>query len=96
MEYGKIFVSVRQRVAAFKYYCDYCGDYGWSYGAMTESEYLDAAYRFLNMSANKGFIAFCATREKMSFDNYCKAMLIDKYKLIEDDSYTTLGERNEV
>jgi hypothetical protein len=82
IQYCDIFVEVRQRVAAFKYWNEYlgCSD---SYGNDTEEEYLDAAYRFLFTSASKRFIEFCAKKEEMWLGEYCYMLGIKESDLIE-------------
>ena len=80
MTYGDIFVEVRQRVAAFRYFKEFIGDVD-AFSHMSERDYLDEAYRFLYSSASKSVIAFFAFKEGMTFDNYCIVMHIDKTKL---------------
>jgi len=84
MQYGDIFVEVRQRVAAFKMWADFCRTkYSIpEYAKAKEGDYLDEAYRFLYTSASRDFIKYCARREKMRFNDYCANMGIDKKQLI--------------
>ena len=83
VQYKDIFIEVRQRVAAFKYWKEYWRtDELNSYGKIPQDEYLDEAYRFLYTSASKGFMEFCAKKEGMSFDEYCDMLGISKEKLI--------------
>lgn len=87
IQYGEIFVEVRQRVAAFKYWRKFLKSKSlesYPYGGVDENEYLDEAYRFLYMSASQAFIEFCANKENVGFDAYCDDMGIDKGKLIKD------------
>ena len=79
MDYGSIFVSVRQRVAAFQYWKEFTSQTG-LYG-ITESDYLDEVYRFLYTSASRDFIEFCADKEGMEFHAYCRAMGIEEGRL---------------
>lgn len=74
IEYNDIFIEVRQRVAAFKYWQEYM--FTKFYG-MDEGDYLDEAYRFLYTSASKGFMEFCAKKEGMSYNKYCKGLGVD-------------------
>lgn len=77
-QYYEVFDEVRQRVAAFKYWKEYWNaDSLNSYGKMTEDEYLDEAYRFLYTSASRGFMEFCAKKEGMDFNEYCKELGVD-------------------
>ena len=69
IQYDDIFVEVRQRVAAFQYWKEFTNQTG-IYG-ITESDYLDEAYRFLYTSASKDFMEFCAKKEGMPLDEYC-------------------------
>ena len=48
---------------------------------MTEDDYLDSAYRFLNSTMDKEFIEFCAKKEGMEFPAYCREMDIDEKEL---------------
>lgn len=80
MDNGSIFISVRQRSAAFRYYNEWLGSSG--YGHIEESEYLEDAYRFLNASASRDFIKFCAAKEGMEFHAYCREMEIEEERLI--------------
>lgn len=80
MQYGDIFVEVRQRVCAFKYWRKYWKDRGQNncpYGGADESEYLDEAYRFLFTTATRDFIEFCAGEEDMDLNEYCSCLGID-------------------
>jgi len=71
MQYDEIFIEVRQRVAAFKYWQEFTHQQN-MYGVSTsEDEYLDEAYRFLFTTASKDFIEFCAKKEGVEFDEYC-------------------------
>ena len=79
MTASDIFISVRQRVAAFQYWKEFTNQTG-LYG-ITESDYLDEAYRFLNTSASREFIEFCAKKEGMDFKDYCSTMGIDEKEL---------------
>ena len=80
MDYGSIFISVRQRSAAFLYFNEWLGGKS-GYGHIKEPDYLDDAYRFLNTTASRDFIKFCADKEGMDFGTYCRAMEIDEEKL---------------
>ena len=85
MQYGNIFVEVRQRVAAFKYWREYWkgrGQNTYPYGGVEESEYLDDAYRFLFTTASKDFIGFCAKKEGVDFEEYCDWLGIRQKDLI--------------
>lgn len=80
MQYGDIFVEVRQRVAAFQYWRKYWKDRGQNncpYGGVDEGEYLDGAYRFLFSTATRDFIGFCASKEDMDLNEYCSCLGID-------------------
>ena len=80
VQYGKIFPEVRQRVAAFKYWKEFCEGSAMelpTYGVSDEDDYLDEAYRFLYTSASKDFIEFCASKEGMDLNEYCSCMEID-------------------
>ena len=80
IQYNDIFVEVRQRVAAFQYWKEFTNQTG-LYG-ITESDYLDEAYRFLYTSASKGFMEFCANKEGMSLDEYCDTLGVCQEDLI--------------
>ena len=80
IQYNDIFVEVRQRVAAFQYWKEYTNQTG-LYG-ITESDYLDEAYRFLYTSASRDFIKFCAKKEFLEFPAYCRVMGIDEKELL--------------
>ena len=87
MQYDRIFVEVRQRVAAFKYWQEF-----WkgrveksSYGDVPEEDYLDEAYRFLFTSASKDFMEFCAKKEGVEFDEYICWLGIKESDLIGGD-----------
>lgn len=80
MDNGSIFISVRQRSAAFRYFNEWLGGSS-GYGHIKESEYLEDAYRFLNASASRDFIKFCAVKEGMEFHDYCRAMGIEEERL---------------
>lgn len=83
IQYDEVFSEVRQRVAAFKYWQEYCGnDHLTSYGKVSQDEYLDEAYRFLYKSASKGFMEFCAKKEGMDFDEYCDMLDVSPEKLV--------------
>ena len=87
MQYDDIFVSVRQKVAAFMYWREYYAKISnkepWeTYGGISESCYLDEAYRFLYTSASAGFMRFCAGKEGMTLPEYCKTMDVDINELI--------------
>lgn len=60
---GDLFLSVRQRVNAYRLYRAFHGMKG--FGNADEDEYLDGAYRFLNSSVEPGFIVECAKMEKV-------------------------------
>ena len=80
MQYDEIFVEVRQRVAAFKYWKEFNKDtFEWG---KNENEYLDEAYRLLYTSASKGFIEFCAKKEGMALGEYCDMLGINESDLI--------------
>lgn len=61
---GDLFISVRQRVAAYRMYRGYhkLGQYK----RVPEYDYLDGAYRFINQSAEPKFLVYCAKRESYS------------------------------
>ena len=80
IQYGDIFIEVRQRVVAFQYWKEFTHKTG-LYG-ITESEYLDEAYRFLYSTASKKFIEFCAAKDGERFEEYCKALDIDMSALL--------------
>jgi hypothetical protein len=80
VQYGEIFTEVRQRVAAFQYWKEFTNQTG-LYG-ITESDYLDEAYRFLYTSASKGFMEFCAKKEGMTVDEYCDMLGVHQGDLI--------------
>lgn len=80
IQYDDIFVEVRQRVAAFQYWKEFTNQTG-LYG-ITESDYLDEAYRFLYTSASKGFMEFCAKKEGMPLDEYCDMLGVRQEDLI--------------
>lgn len=80
IQYNDIFVEVRQRVAAFRYFNEWLGGSS-GYGHIKESEYLDDAYRFLYTSASRDFIKFCAAKEFLEFPAYCRVMGIDEKEL---------------
>ena len=80
IQYGDIFIEVRQRIAAFQYWKEFTNQTG-LYG-ITESDYLDEAYRFLYSTASKKFIEFCAAKESEPFEKYCKALDIDVSALL--------------
>ena len=85
MQYDKIFVEVRQRVAAFRYWREFWnlrGQNNCPYGDMDEGEYLDAAYRFLFSTASRDFIEFCAKKEGMDLGEYCDMLGIKESDLI--------------
>ena len=89
MQYDEIFVSVRQKVAAFMYWREYNAKIGnkdpWeTCGGISESCYLEEAYRFLYTSASVGFMRFCAGKEGMTLPEYCKIMDVDINGLIPD------------
>ena len=81
MQYGDIFVEVRQRVAAFKYWNEFLGCTD-SYGHVKEGDYLDDAYRFLFTTASRDFIGFCAKKEGVDFKEYCDLLDIRSKDLI--------------
>lgn len=62
---GDLFISVRQRVAAYRMYRGYY-KLG-RYKKVPEYDYLDEAYRFINQSAEPKFLVYCAKRE--SYNN---------------------------
>lgn len=78
MTYGDIFTEVRQRVAAFQFWQEYTGST--TYGE-DEAKYLDLAYRFLYTSADRGFMAYCAMKEDVTLEDYCKGLEVDESKL---------------
>lgn len=80
IQYGDIFIEVRQRISAFQYWKEFTNQTG-LYG-ITESDYLDEAYRFLYSTASRKFMEFCAAKEGESFEEYCKALDIDVSALI--------------
>lgn len=80
IQYNDIFVEVRQRVAAFQYWKEFTNQTG-IYG-ITETDYLDEAYRFLYTSASKGFMEFCAKKEGMPLDEYCEMLGVRQGDLI--------------
>lgn len=80
VQYDEIFPEVRQRVAAFQYWKEFTNQTG-IYG-ITESFYLDEAYRFLYTSASKDFMEFCAKKEGMKFNEYCKGLGVDIEDLV--------------
>lgn len=80
IQYNDIFVEVRQRVAAFQYWKEFTNQTG-IYG-ITETDYLDEAYRFLYTSASKGFMEFCAKKEGMPLDEYCEMLGVRQEDLI--------------
>lgn len=80
IQYDDIFVEVRQRVAAFQYWKEFTNQTG-IYG-ITETDYLDEAYRFLYTSASKGFMEFCAKKEGMPLDEYCEMLGVRQEDLI--------------
>ena len=80
MQYGDIFNEVRQRVAAFQYWKEFTNQTD-IYG-ITESYYLEEVYRFLFTTASREFIKFCAEKEGMNFEEYCRSLEIDLSKLI--------------
>lgn len=85
MQYGDIFVEVRQRVCAFKYWRKFWknrGQNNYPYGRVDESEYLDDAYRFLFTTASRDFIEFCAHMEFADFDEYCGWLGINQKDLV--------------
>lgn len=82
MQYDKIFGEVRQRVAAFKYWQEFCHLQGLYSPLVAEDEYLDEAYRFLYTSASKGFIEFCAKKEGMALGEYCEMLGVKESNLI--------------
>lgn len=74
-----LFVSVRQRVSAYRLYRRF-----WKcpkFGSEDECEYLDGAYRFLNGSVDPKFILFCAKEEKMDPVEYVAGLLGEKEEL---------------
>lgn len=68
MTYGDLFVSVRQRSVAFRYYLDFYATV--SYGASSERDYLDAAYRFLNTEATEPPLRYFAKRDGYAYADY--------------------------
>ncbi len=76
--YSDLFNSVRQRVAAFKYYNKF-----WNKKLEDDvDELLDSAYRFLNTTPDVAFLDFCAKKEKMKILEYVE-MLLESYNLKE-------------
>jgi hypothetical protein len=49
---------------------------------MSESEYLDDAYRFLFTTACRTFMEFCAKKEGMALGEYCDMLGIKESDLI--------------
>lgn len=84
MQYGDIFVEVRQRIAAFRLYNEFYGRTG-MYGDAEEGDYLDAAYRFLYGSASADFMEFCASREGMGLDEYLTGLGVNRRGLIGNE-----------
>lgn len=85
MQYDEIFVEVRQRVAAFKYWCEFWNNTAhetYPYGGVSESDYLDGAYRFLFTTACRTFMEFCAKKEGMALGEYCEMLGIKESDLI--------------
>lgn len=82
IQYGDIFVEVRQRSAAFQYWKEFTNQTPTGLYGIADSDYLDEVYRFLYMSASRDFIKFCAVKEGMEFHAYCRAMEIDEKELI--------------
>lgn len=69
--YSDLFNSVRQRIAAFKYYKKF-----WNEKLEDDiDELLDSAYRFLNMTPDVAFLDFCAKKEKMGIMEYVEMLL---------------------
>lgn len=69
--YSDLFNSVRQRVAAFKYYKKF-----WNQKLEDDiDELLDGAYRFLNTTPDVAFLDFCAKKEKMKILEYVEMLL---------------------
>lgn len=94
MDYGNIFISARQRAAAFKFYEEFSRARE-PYGVAEERDYLEEAYRFLNQPAHRDFIEFCAQKEAMTFEAYCWGMEIDVDELVgeaEASALTTMPE----
>lgn len=91
MDYGSIFISVRQRSAAFCYFNEWLGGSS-GYGHIKEFEYLEDVYRFLNTSASKDFIEFCAKKEAMTFDECCDVMGISVDGLVAREPLTTIED----
>lgn len=71
--YGDIFIEVRQRVAAYKYYREYWNN---SKSVVTD-DFLDNAYRFLYTSVEPKFINYCAKKENMDPIEYTKMLVKD-------------------
>lgn len=85
MQYDEIFVEVRQRVAAFRYWREFWNKTAhetYPYGGVSESEYLDEAYRFLFTTACRAFMEFCAKKEGMALGEYCDMLGIKESDLI--------------
>lgn len=74
LSYSDIFVSVRQRVNAFKYYKEYWKD---DLKTMELDDILDDAYRFLNQHVDPNFIIFCAKKENEDPILYINSLLND-------------------
>ena len=69
--YGDLFNSVRQRIAAFKYYKKF-----WNEKLEDDKdELLDSAYRFLNKTPDPNFLLYCAKKEKMGLMEYVNMLL---------------------
>jgi len=71
--YADLFISVRQRYAAYKYYRRF-----WKkrpYRKAPEEEYLDEAYRFLNTSIDPQFLVYCAHKEKENVIDYVSSLI---------------------
>ena len=69
-----LFVSVRQRVNAFKYYKEYWKN---NLKTMELDDILDDAYRFLNQHVDPNFIIFCAKKEGENPIIYVDSLLRD-------------------
>jgi len=69
--YADLFPSVRQRIAAFKYYKKFWGEELED----DKDELLDSAYRFLNKTPDPNFIYYCAKREKIELMKYVRMLL---------------------
>ena len=91
MDYGSIFISARQRAAAYKFYEEFSWERS-TYGFAGEVDYLKEAYSFLCKPAHRDFIEFCAKKEAMTFDKYCDVMGINVDELVAREPLTTIED----